>query len=78
MCRKLIFLIYFVLVLSIAGNASAALVAHLPFDEGSGTVAQDVTGNEHDGTLTEEGVVWAEGPVAQIVGDRSFCYECYR
>ena len=31
------------------------------FDEGSGTVAHDVTGNGHDGTLSAKGVVWAEG-----------------
>jgi len=67
MCRKLFFLVYSVLLLSIVGNASADLVAHLPFDEGSGTVAQDVTGNGHDGTLTEEGVVWAEGKIGGCV-----------
>ena len=67
MCRKFIFLISFVLVLSTAGNVSAVLVAHLPFDEGSGTVAQDVTGNGHDGTLTEEGVIWAEGKLGGCV-----------
>ncbi len=67
MCRKLFFLVYFVLLLSIVGNASAALVAHLPFDEGSGTFAQDATGNGHDGTLTEEGVVWAEGKLGSCV-----------
>jgi hypothetical protein len=51
MRRKLIFLISFVLLLSIAGNASAELVAHWRFDEGSGTVAHDTSGNGNDGTF---------------------------
>jgi hypothetical protein len=51
MCRKLIFLISFVSLLSIAGNASAELVAHWRFDEGSGTVAHDISGNGNDGTF---------------------------
>ena len=51
MCRKLIYLVCFVLVLSIAGNASADLVAHWRFDEGSGDVAYDTSGNGHDGTI---------------------------
>ena len=41
----------FVLVVSMAGNASADLVAHWRFDEGSGTVAIDSSGNGNDGTL---------------------------
>ncbi len=55
------------MLLSIVGNASADLVAHLPLDEGSGKVAQDVTTNGHDGTLTDEGVVWAEGKLGSCV-----------
>ncbi|HUU16519.1 MAG TPA: LamG domain-containing protein [Sedimentisphaerales bacterium] len=51
MCRKLIFLVSFVLVLGIADNVSAGLVAHWPLDEGSGTVAMDMSGNGHDGTI---------------------------
>jgi len=51
MCRKSIYLISFVLVLSIAGNASADLVGHWKFDEGSGTIAYDSSGNGNDGTL---------------------------
>jgi hypothetical protein len=67
MCRKLFFLIYSVLLLSIVGNASAELVAHLPLDEGSGKVTQDVTGNGHDGTLTDEGILWAEGKLGSCI-----------
>jgi len=51
MCKKLIYLISFVFVLSVAGNASADLVAHWPLDEGSGTTAIDLSGNGHDGTI---------------------------
>ena len=51
MYRKLIFLVSFILVLSVAGNALADLVAHWPLDEGSGTTAVDFSGNGHDGTI---------------------------
>jgi len=51
MSKKLIYLMSFVLVLSIGGNASADLVAHWSLDEGSGTTAVDMTGNGHDGTI---------------------------
>jgi len=40
------------LLLSLAGSASADLVAHWKLDEGSGTVAYDSSGNENNGTLT--------------------------
>ena len=45
MCRKLICLISFVLMLSVAGNASAELVAYWTFDEGSGNIVYDLSGN---------------------------------
>ncbi len=51
MSKKLIYLVCFVLVLGIAGNALADLVAHWTFDDGSGTIAKDVSGNGNDGTL---------------------------
>ncbi|MFZ2146192.1 MAG: LamG domain-containing protein [Sedimentisphaerales bacterium] len=51
MCRKLIYLTSFVLVLIVTGNASAGLVAHWPLDEGSGTTAVDISGNGHNGTI---------------------------
>ncbi len=51
MYKKLICLFSFVLLLSAAGNASAELVAHWSFDEGSGTVAHDISGNGNDGTF---------------------------
>jgi len=51
MSKKLIYLICLVLVLSIAVNASADLVAHLSFDESSGNIAHDTSGKGNDGTL---------------------------
>jgi thioredoxin 1 len=51
MCRKMIYLTSFVLVLSVANNTSAELVAYWKFDEISGTVAHDSSGNGLDGTL---------------------------
>jgi hypothetical protein len=51
MCRKFIYLFSFVLVLSMAGNVWADLVGYWKFDEGSGTIAYDSSGNGLDGTL---------------------------
>ena len=60
MSKKLIYLVCFVLVLSIAGNASADLVARWRFDENSGDVAHDTSGNGHDGTING-GANWVPG-----------------
>jgi len=60
MCKKLIYLVSIVLVLSTAGNASAELVAYWKFDEGSGTTALDSSGNGYDGTI-EGGAEWVAG-----------------
>jgi hypothetical protein len=46
MSKKMIYLVYFVLVLVVADNASADLVAHWPLD----VDARDIVGG-HDGTL---------------------------
>jgi len=62
MCKKLIYLVSFVLVLSIAGNASASLVMHWPLDEGSGTTAIDLSGNGHDGTIGGT-ANWVDGQI---------------
>ena len=51
MYRKLIFLLSFILVLNMAGITLADLVAHLRFDESSGNIAHDTSGNGNDGTL---------------------------
>jgi len=63
MCRKLFYLLSFVLVLSIVSNASADLVGHWRFDEGSGTIAYDSSGNGNDGTL-EVNPQWVAGKIA--------------
>jgi len=62
MSKKLIYLFFFVLVLSIASNASAELVAHWPLDEGSGTTAYDISGNGLDGTLQGD-PQWVAGKI---------------
>jgi hypothetical protein len=51
MSKKSIYLLCFVLVLGVAHNASAELVAHWRLDDGSGTTAVDSSGNGYDGTL---------------------------
>jgi len=51
MCKNMLFLISFVLVLGLVSNVSAGLVAHWTFDDGAGITAVDSSGNGHDGTL---------------------------
>ena len=51
MCRQVTFLFLSVLVLSMAGHASAELVGYWKFDEGAGTTAFDSSGRGNDGTL---------------------------
>ncbi|MBC8469503.1 MAG: LamG domain-containing protein [Planctomycetes bacterium] len=60
MFRKLTYLVSFVLVLSIGGNASADLLVHWALEEGSGTTVFDTSGNGNDGTFTAE-PQWVEG-----------------
>ncbi|MFH1883550.1 MAG: LamG domain-containing protein, partial [Planctomycetota bacterium] len=60
MCKKMIFLISFVLVLGLVSSVSAGLVAHWQFDDGAGTTAVDSSGNGHDGTLLGD-PEWVEG-----------------
>jgi hypothetical protein len=60
MCRKLIHLISCIVVLSLASNASAKLVGHWNFDEGTGATAFDSSGYGNDGTLSGN-ASWAEG-----------------
>jgi len=67
MCKKLIYLISFALVLSIAGNASADLVAHWNLEEGSGATTTAAIGSpDADGTLV--GATWVTADVAPISG----------
>jgi hypothetical protein len=58
MHKKMIYLISFVLVLSIVGNASAELVGYWKFDEGSGNAAYDSSGAGNDGAIN--GATWVE------------------
>jgi len=51
MCKQLIYLTCFVLVLSVAGNASAQLLVHYRLDETSGTIASDSSGKGNDGII---------------------------
>jgi len=70
MSKKLIYLICFALVLSMAGQASADLILHWMFDEGSGEVVNDSSGNGHVGTI--EGATWTiddKGPCLEFGGD---------
>ncbi len=62
MYKKLMYLVSFVLVLSMAVNAPANLVAHWKFDDGSGATAQDSSGNGYDGTLFGE-PTWVSGQI---------------
>ncbi|MHC4538056.1 MAG: LamG domain-containing protein, partial [Planctomycetota bacterium] len=54
MSKKLIYLISIVLVLGLFSSASAELIGHWKFDEGSGEVAFDSSGNGNDGTINGE------------------------
>jgi len=60
MCKKLAYLISSVVVLALADGASAGLVGHWTFDEGSGTVAADSSGNGNDGTVMGD-AAWVAG-----------------
>ena len=51
MCKKRVRLIFLGLMLIFAGTASANLVGHWKFDEGSGAIAADSSGNGYEGTL---------------------------
>jgi hypothetical protein len=62
MCRRLIYLISLVLVLGLVGSVSADLVAHWKFNEGSGNVAHDTSGNGNDGTFVGD-PQWAAGKI---------------
>jgi len=67
MCRKLIFLIYFVLVLGMGlspAHVQADLIGYWRFDESSGTIAADSAGGDNDGTLIGDQLVWTSGKSA--------------
>jgi hypothetical protein len=64
MCKKLIYVVSLVVVLSmaLAGTARADLVGWWRFDEGSGTIAADSSGREMHGALVSD-PVWREDGV---------------
>ncbi|MHC4596835.1 MAG: cellulase family glycosylhydrolase [Planctomycetota bacterium] len=72
MSKKLIYLVCFVLVLGLAvtSAAKAELVGWWKFDEGSGIVAHDVSGNGNDGTFNgdPQWVVGYCGPALEFDG----------
>jgi len=66
MSKKFIYLVSFILVLSLASNSLAELVAHWRFDEGSGTLASDTSGNGNDGVL-EGDANWVAGKLGGAI-----------
>jgi len=75
MCKKkLIYLFSSVLVLGLASNAAAGLVAHWRLDEGSGTTVYDSSGNNHHGTLNGN-PSWVAGKIGgalELDGDGDY------
>ncbi|MFC1794915.1 LamG-like jellyroll fold domain-containing protein, partial [Planctomycetota bacterium] len=65
MCKKLICLVFSILMLGLTGSVYADLVGHWTFDEGSGTTVSDMSGNGNDGTIVDNPVwdiAWITGP----------------
>ena len=79
MSKKLIYLVsivfVFILILTSVGNAAEAnLVGWWKFDETSGTIARDASGNGNDGTLKGD-PVWVAGKIEgalQLDGDGDY------
>ncbi len=64
MCKKLIFLVSFILVLGVTSSIHADLVGHWTLDDGSGTTITDISGNGNDGTLVDNptwDIAWVPG-----------------
>ena len=62
MCKKLIYFTSFILVLGLVSSATAELVAHWKFDEGSGDIAFDSSGNDYHATLVNN-PEWVPGKI---------------
>jgi len=62
MCKRFACLISIVLVLGLAGGASADLLVHWALEEGSGTTATDSSGNGNNGTFVGT-PQWVEGQI---------------
>ncbi len=65
MSKKFIYL-FIIIVLSLAGNTSADLIAHWKFDESSGSVAHDISGNGNNGTLKGD-PQWVTGKIGGAI-----------
>ena len=65
MSNKLICL-FILLVLCLACNSSADLIAHWQFDESSGSIARDISGNAHNGTLKGD-PQWVPGRIGGAI-----------
>jgi hypothetical protein len=66
MCKKLIHLVSFVLVLTAASSTPAGLVGYWAFDEGSGTSARDGSGSNNHGTLMGN-PQWVDGHISKAL-----------
>ncbi|MHC4494259.1 MAG: LamG domain-containing protein [Planctomycetota bacterium] len=62
MCRRLSRIIIVFSMLCMASSATAALIGHWTLDQGSGTLAVDVSGNGNEGTLKGD-PKWALGQI---------------
>ena len=62
MFRKLLCLATFIFILASAGHTRGDLVAHWTFDEGSGNVAHDISGNGNDGSFAGS-PKWTNGKI---------------
>ena len=79
MYRKLICLVFSILMLGMASSVYADLVGHWMLDDGSGTTASDSSGNGNDGTITNnpdfDDPTWIAGPngggAMEFYGDTS-------
>jgi len=60
----MIYLVSFILVLSVSSSVCADLVGHWTLDDGSGTTITDISGNGNDGTLVDNptwDITWIPG-----------------
>ena len=60
MCKKLICLVFSILIVGMASSGYADLVGHWRLDEGSGTTVSDSSGNGNDGTIVNN-PTWIAG-----------------
>jgi hypothetical protein len=67
MCKKLICLVFFIVIAGVASSAYADLVGHWRLDEGSGTTVSDSSGNGNNGTIVNN-PVWDTKWIAGVSG----------